>query len=403
MLEVINNVIKSEDSVLVIPREANLPIDREAKKVVARVSQAVVGVASITVYGDQLWRASGFIVEFDESSMIGTIFSCATVSEHIPMFPKIDKIRVYLFDGTSYDATIEACDNHWNLLVLSVSFGRAVKTMNMVEISENRNAMDVHLQGFVLQPHSASERLCPGDTIIGLGRQSTEPFGLQANCGVYSYERWADLPRFCHEMQKATFINTYASIGGPAINKNGRVIGMLFHDLDCTPFMPSNIILKWWDHFKKTRMYCRPTMRVFGVNLHNAQSSPWVKVPTSLYESYDDGFLVERVPRSVKSAGLQQKDLIITCNGKPVATSLQLFEILAENIGKMVGVTFIKAEDNSKHSIYLPVEETLEKNFYRYLPFHLVNLGQYPFFCAHYSTCVSAGQLHSTAIFANVE
>ncbi|VAI56422.1 unnamed protein product [Triticum turgidum subsp. durum] len=137
------------------------------------------------VYGDQLWRASGFIVEFDESSMIGTIFSCATVSEHIPMFPKIDKIRVYLFDGTSYDATIEACDNHWNLLVLSVSFGRAVKTMNMVEISENRNAMDVHLQGFVLQPHSASERLCPGDTIIGLGRQSTEPFGLQANCGVY--------------------------------------------------------------------------------------------------------------------------------------------------------------------------------------------------------------------------
>ena len=38
---------KSEDGVLVIPREANLPIGPEARRVVARVSQAVVAVASI--------------------------------------------------------------------------------------------------------------------------------------------------------------------------------------------------------------------------------------------------------------------------------------------------------------------------------------------------------------------
>jgi hypothetical protein len=57
--------------------------------------------------------------------------------------------------------------------------------MNMVEISENRTAADVHLGGFMLQPHSACESLCSGDTIIGLGRLSEEPFGLQANCGVY--------------------------------------------------------------------------------------------------------------------------------------------------------------------------------------------------------------------------
>ncbi|KAM0874521.1 hypothetical protein ACQ4PT_037358 [Festuca glaucescens] len=36
-----------EDSVLLIPREANLRIGAEAKRVVARVSQAVVAVASI--------------------------------------------------------------------------------------------------------------------------------------------------------------------------------------------------------------------------------------------------------------------------------------------------------------------------------------------------------------------
>ncbi|KAM0874519.1 hypothetical protein ACQ4PT_037358 [Festuca glaucescens] len=109
--------------------------------------------------------------------------------------------------------------------------------------------------------------------------------------------------------------------------------------------------------------YCRPTMRVFGANLHNARSASWLKLPTSLYKGFD-GFLVELTSRAVKSAGLQQKDLIVECNGEPVATSLQLFEFLADNIGKMVEVAFVKAEDNSRRSVYLPVEEIPEGDFY---------------------------------------
>ena len=98
-------------------------------------------------------------------------------------------------------------------------------------------------------------------------------------------------------------------------------------------------------------------MRVFGANLHNARSASRLKLPTSLYEG-SHGFLVELTSRAVKSVGLQQKD------GEPVASSLQLFEILAENIGKMVEVTFVKAEDNNTRSIHLHVEETPEGDFY---------------------------------------
>jgi hypothetical protein len=35
-----------------------------------------------------------------------------------------------------------------------------------------------------------------------------------------------------------------------------------------------------------------------------------------------------------------------------------------ENIGKMVELTVIKAEDGTAHSIHLPVEEFAEKDFY---------------------------------------
>ncbi|KAJ1294564.1 hypothetical protein BS78_01G154700 [Paspalum vaginatum] len=323
-----------EESAVLIPREANLQIDAEARRVVARVSQSVVAVASV----------DGFITEFDQASMIGTIFSSATVAKHDSMFPDIAKIKVYLFDGASYNATIIACDYHWNLLSLSVSFDRVVKTIKLVEISEKRNSRDPHLERCSLLPHLAHENLCPGDTIIGLGRFPEEPFGLQANCGLYSTERWTALHRLCQEVQTATFLNTYTAIGGPAIDRNGRVIGMLFQSLKCTPFLPSNIILKWWEHFKNTGKYCRPTIRVLGVNLHNAQSSPWVEVPKSLHEGLD-GILVELVSRAVLSMGLRQKDLIVRCNRRHVATSLQLFEILAENIGKMVELTVVKAGD----------------------------------------------------------
>uniref|UniRef100_K4AIS3 PDZ domain-containing protein n=1 Tax=Setaria italica TaxID=4555 RepID=K4AIS3_SETIT len=111
------------------------------------------------------------------------------------------------------------------------------------------------------------------------------------------------------------------------------------------------------------KRYCRPSIMAFGVNLHNAQSSPWMKVPTTLHEGLD-GLVVELALRAASSVGLRQRDLIIQCNGRRVATSLQLFEILVENIGKMVELTVIKAEDGTAHSIHLPVEETVEKNFY---------------------------------------
>uniref|UniRef100_A0A0E0NY50 Uncharacterized protein n=1 Tax=Oryza rufipogon TaxID=4529 RepID=A0A0E0NY50_ORYRU len=186
-----------------------------------------------------------------------------------------------------------------------------------------------------LQPHSTRYKLFPGDTIIGLGRQSREPFGLQANRGIYSVERWADLPRICPEMQRVTFINTFTAIGGPAINKNGSVIGILFHSLSFTPFLPSNVILKWWEYFKTTGKYCCPMISFVGCNLHNGRSSRWVNVPTSLHEGLD-GILVEMASRELLSAGLQEKYLIIRCNGKRVTTRLQLFEVLVENIGQIV-------------------------------------------------------------------
>jgi hypothetical protein len=43
---------------------------------------------------------------------------------------------------------------------------------------------------------------------------------------------------------------------------------------------------------------------------------------------------------------------------------------LAENIGKMVELTVVKAENGSMESVCLPVAEAEEENFHRLLPYH---------------------------------
>ncbi|KAM0897955.1 hypothetical protein ACQ4PT_022228 [Festuca glaucescens] len=206
---------------------------------------------------------------FPQSAGLGAVQDTAApdATRFLVVSVKVNKIRFHLFDGASYDATVVARDDHWNLLALSVRFSRAVKTMEMAEISENTmGAIYHHVQPVHFD--SARVMLSPGDTTIGLGRLPEETFGLQANRRVYTGQRWSNRPTDWQEMQKATFINTYTAIGGPAIDKNGQVIGILFHNLDSTPFLPSNVILKWWDHFKKSAgKYCRPKIRVFGVNL----------------------------------------------------------------------------------------------------------------------------------------
>jgi hypothetical protein len=42
--------------------------------------------------GDEMWKGSGFVAEFDETSMIGTVFSSATVARRDSCFPSIEKV-----------------------------------------------------------------------------------------------------------------------------------------------------------------------------------------------------------------------------------------------------------------------------------------------------------------------
>ena len=62
--------------------------------------------------------------------MTGTVLSSATVANISRFLGEVDKIQVHLFDGASYDATVAARDDYWNLLALSVQFDRAVKAMS---------------------------------------------------------------------------------------------------------------------------------------------------------------------------------------------------------------------------------------------------------------------------------
>jgi hypothetical protein len=39
-----------------------------------------------------MWKGSGFVADFDEASMIGTVFSSAKIARREPCFPGIEKV-----------------------------------------------------------------------------------------------------------------------------------------------------------------------------------------------------------------------------------------------------------------------------------------------------------------------
>jgi hypothetical protein len=55
-----------------------------------------MNILCLVVDGDRLYKASGFIIDFDKSSMIGTIISSATVNIHDPAFPDVEKVTFFL-------------------------------------------------------------------------------------------------------------------------------------------------------------------------------------------------------------------------------------------------------------------------------------------------------------------
>ncbi|KAL6493334.1 hypothetical protein OROGR_033093 [Orobanche gracilis] len=163
-------------------------------------------------------------------------------------------------------------------------------------------------ESFHICPNSTHFSLVPGHAIAAVGRYFAKPFDLMA----------APDHKKCGEV-------------GALINLSGEVIGITF----CyeygftTPFMPINIALKFWEHYKRYGGLRRPSLGDEATNFY----------PTGIYHlkkviqkipSICNGVLVEKDTQVIQSScvdstGLHLKDVIVQCGGKTVHSFLESF------------------------------------------------------------------------------
>lgn len=323
----------------------NWYLDDEAKRAIAKVSNSVVALVSCA--GKKFRHGSGTIIESnDRMSIVLTSANIVRGTQHVVKndLPDDLKITVYSSGGESYAGDVLAYDYHYNLAAIRFQSDTPLSTAKIKLIDDS---LSVSLYPpSVLQPHSNSYKLAPEDRVIVVGRYLYAPYDLMGAPGAYCLAR-SRLD--CKELFLTTCLITGCGDGGPMINYKGEVIGVTFHCSGLTPFMPMNIALKWWNHYKLYGKYCRPYLGIEAANLYVADIE-FIERVIKKFPSVCKGVIVERViPGSpAQLAGLYENDVIFLCDRKPVQSFLEFLEIIWNKVEEVVEL-IVARQDSAEH------------------------------------------------------
>ncbi|KAK9742979.1 hypothetical protein RND81_03G209200 [Saponaria officinalis] len=209
---------------------------------------------------------------------------------------------------------IETYDFHYNLLVIKF------KSKTHLE-SANLNMMDYvpHLdKSFQLRPHSIKVKV--GDPVIIVGRYFDKTYQLMAAPGCLRNDRCDPSNYDCKELLLASCSFTRCGDGAPLVNLCGAVIGVVYYEIGpITPFLPINIVYKWWEHYKTYKELRHPTYGFEACSLYSAYL-PKIDIFKRRFPSISDGVWIEKVytGSNAEAADLCRDDVITTCDGKTV-------------------------------------------------------------------------------------
>ena len=222
-----------------------------------------------------------------------------------------DRIRVRLFNGNEkrYDAKLIGTDEETDLAVIKIDVGNKLPIAKM----GNSDAIDV------------------GDWAIAVG----SPFGFRetVTVGIISAKA-REVGGAIRPFQK--FLQTDAAInpgnsGGPLLNIRGEIVGINTAIVSRTGgyeglgfSLPSNIAV---DVYNQIVQYGKVARGSIGISFQSNQSPALLRS----YGAKDGGVLVGEVIADGPSedAGMQQEDIIVEIDGKPVSSGDQLIDVVA--------------------------------------------------------------------------
>ncbi|KAH7866490.1 hypothetical protein Vadar_021093 [Vaccinium darrowii] len=355
---------------------ASKDLDFDTKRAAMKASPFVVSLVSVSG-GKALFMGSGTIVDCEEA--IGTHLSTSTILTSASLFrtsagsdalPDDIEVEVYLSDGTLLNGEVYACDFHYNLALIKIESDAMLQPANLRNLDDSISIHPCEIQNgagsksFRLHPHSDLFHLSPGDEVVALGRYFLEPHEIMAAPGKFSLD---SVEFDCKELFRANCKISKCGIGGPLINRYGDVIGVNFYDRLCTPFLPINIALKWLEHFKKNRRFCRRWLGMQMTNLFAARLGQLEKI-IQKFPNISRGVFVEEVIKGspAERAGILYGDVIVRCAGNNVGSFLEFCGIIWDKTGKSVKLVVIRATSGVRLKLKLKLDETSPDKFYRW-------------------------------------
>ncbi|XP_047070494.1 uncharacterized protein LOC124678668 isoform X3 [Lolium rigidum] len=198
---------------------------KSINRVASKMSRYVVALASFDDEDKRYFACTGMLIKCKDSrTRVLTSLSLVRTSGGENKIRKL-RIEVCLPSKQCVPGTLQYYDPHYNMAVVSFFSGVSIRGVNVL----------------VARRHRVTELSeTPQTKVVALGRGFRSGEFMVTN-GVVTGER----SRFdCQELQMSTCKITKAGIGGPLIDFDGNFVGLNFYDVEETPYLPRNVILK---------------------------------------------------------------------------------------------------------------------------------------------------------------
>ncbi|KAL8154500.1 hypothetical protein AgCh_000018 [Apium graveolens] len=311
------------------------------------------------------FSGSGIIFECEEESVDAT-YATTVLTPASPLLRDFEiEVDVALSDGKLCKSQVVACDYYYNLAVLRIMTDIPLQPANMRSLDDGLSihptqplSLDPDGKSFRLRPHSNLFKILPDDKVIALSRRYNDPYFLDFDVAHFSMERPSNE---CHEFFYVKGIDGINYNGGPVINYSGEMIGILFHE---SSFLPSNVISRWWKHYKTHREFRRPWLGFEVANPYTAQSG-FLEQLLLKFPGFSTGLLVVKVEEGSPAycSGIRDSDVIVQINGVLVQSTLEFFEKTWDKVGEAVELEVIRESTGGQLNISTTIGEVTPEKF----------------------------------------
>ncbi|XP_044379146.1 uncharacterized protein [Triticum aestivum] len=168
-----------------------------------------------------------------------------------------------------------------------------------------------------------------GKDVFRLGRDENLDLKITHGMAAYEVPSWYERCHYMYFCRDASSRKLLADDGGPIIDLEGKVVGLVNNHINET-FIPSSILHKCFDFWR--RFDCMPRLHL-GMTFTSIKHLDPISIERMTRDhNIESGLIVEQVSKGshAEKIGIREGDVIESFNGKYISTTIELEQMLID-------------------------------------------------------------------------